>query len=90
MRSHRAAVMTAVLRLLFATLLARLRSRFQLEIENLVLRHQVDVLRRAIPRRLRLSSSERLLFVWPYKGRTMSQIPHLAGVTDRLWESAIS
>lgn len=59
--------MVAVLRLLFATILARFRSRFRLEIENLVLRHQVNILGRAAPRRRQLSSSERLVFVWLYR-----------------------
>jgi transposase InsO family protein len=59
--------MVAVLRLLLAALLARLRPRLRLEIENLVLRHQVNILRRAAPKRMRLSSGERLLFVWLYR-----------------------
>jgi transposase InsO family protein len=59
--------MIAALRLLLAALRARLTSRFQLEIENLILRHQINVLRRAAPRRLRFSNSERLLFVWLYR-----------------------
>jgi transposase InsO family protein len=59
--------MIAVLRLLFAALRARVRPRFQLEIENLVLRHQVNILRRVAPGRMRLSGSERLMFVWLYR-----------------------
>jgi probable HAF family extracellular repeat protein len=59
--------MVAVLRLLLPAALARLRSRFTLEIENLALRHQVNVLRRAAPTRIRPTGSERLLFVWLYR-----------------------
>jgi hypothetical protein len=37
-------------------------SRFGLQTENLVLRHQINILRRATPRRLRPAIVERLLF----------------------------
>ena len=60
-------VTVAILRLLFVAFLARWRSRFELEIENLVLRHQLNVLRRTAPKRVRLNSSERILFVWLYR-----------------------
>ena len=43
------------------------QSRRRLEAENLVLRHQVNVLRRSAPRRLRLSNPDRLAFVWLYR-----------------------
>jgi len=43
------------------------RSRKRLEAENLALRHQVAVLRRSAPRRLRLRSSDRLLFALLYR-----------------------
>jgi hypothetical protein len=59
--------MVIVLRLLFAAFLARLRSRSRLEIEILVLRHQLNVLRRTASRRVRVIGSERLLFVWLYR-----------------------
>jgi len=55
------------MRLLFAAFLERFRSRYRLGIENLVLRHQVNILRRAAPKRMRLSNGERLLFVWLYR-----------------------
>ncbi|MEC5325550.1 helix-turn-helix domain-containing protein [Aurantimonas sp. A3-2-R12] len=44
-----------------------LKSRRRLESENLALRHQVAVLRRSVPRRLRLQRGDRLLFVWLYR-----------------------
>jgi transposase InsO family protein len=43
------------------------KSRRRLEAENLVLRHQVNVLRRRVSRRLRLSNADRLAFVWLYR-----------------------
>jgi len=59
--------MVAVLRLLVGVAASCFSSRFRLEIENLVLRHQINVLRRTAPRRVRPSASERLLFVWLYR-----------------------
>jgi hypothetical protein len=43
------------------------KSRARLEAENLVLRHQLNLLRRKAPKRLRLTSADRLLFVWLYR-----------------------
>src|SRR5271155_2564312 len=45
----------------------RLKSRARLEAENLVLRQQLNVLIRKLPRRLRLTNSDRLLLVWLYR-----------------------
>jgi len=42
-------------------------SRRRLEAENLVLRHQVNILRRRAPKRLRLSNLDRLIFVWLHR-----------------------
>jgi transposase InsO family protein len=44
----------------------RFKSRARLEAENLVLRQQVNVLIRKLPKRLRLTNSDRLLLVWLY------------------------
>jgi hypothetical protein len=38
-----------------------------LEAENLVLRHQVNILRRRSSGRLRLSNADRMAFVWLYR-----------------------
>ncbi len=43
------------------------KSRSELEAEILALRHQVHVLHRLAPTRLRLYDIDRLLFVWLYR-----------------------
>jgi hypothetical protein len=56
--------MLALLHLL-ATFVANLfRSRRRLEIENLFLRHQLNIALRRVPRGLRLHGSDRALLVW--------------------------
>src|ERR1035437_695442 len=45
----------------------RFRSRASLELELLALQHQVTVLRRQRPGRLRLFCADRLLWVWLYR-----------------------
>jgi hypothetical protein len=49
---------------LFSALLSCLRSRASLQVENLALRHQINVLQRSDRRRLRLSLGDRFLWVW--------------------------
>ena len=52
----------------FVSLLSfRLRSRADLELELVALRHQVAVLRRQHKGRLQLFSTDRLLWVWLYR-----------------------
>ena len=46
---------------------SRFKSRARLEGENLVLRHQLNVLRRKAPKRARLTNADRLLFVCLYR-----------------------
>ena len=55
--------MSAVLALLL-TLRTCARSRAVLQLEVLALRHQLQVLQRSRPRRLRLAQADRLLWVW--------------------------
>jgi hypothetical protein len=43
---------------------SRFRSRAKLKAENLVLRQQLNVLIRRLPKRLRLTNSDRRLLVW--------------------------
>ena len=59
--------MIGIVRTLWWILASLLKSRERLEAENLALRHQVAVLRRSAPQRLRLRSSDRFLFVWLYR-----------------------
>src|SRR5436190_10899695 len=43
------------------------KSRRRLEAENLVLRHQLNVLQQRAPRRLHLRWADRALFIWFYR-----------------------
>jgi len=59
--------MITVLRLLLAAARSCFTSRLWLQTENLVLRHQINILRRTAPSRVRPTSGERLWFVWLYR-----------------------
>src|SRR6267378_6369012 len=59
--------MITILSTVVSILAFRLRSRASLELELIALRHQVSVLRRQRPDRLRLFSTDRLLSVWLYR-----------------------
>ena len=50
--------------LLFGLIATRFKSRARLEAEILILRHQLGILRRQMPKRLALGGMDRLLFVW--------------------------
>jgi putative transposase len=54
-------------RFIVAILIRRFRGRAVVELENLALRHQLHVLRRQRPGRLRLITIDRLLWVWLYR-----------------------
>jgi hypothetical protein len=54
-------------RLIWWTLASLCRSRAALEAENLVLRQQINVLRRTAPRRPHITSLDRLIFVSLYR-----------------------
>lgn len=56
--------MCSVLISLLSSVLLSLRTRRELQIEILALRHQINVLRRSVPRRPRLGASDRMLWVW--------------------------
>jgi hypothetical protein len=56
--------MVTILSTLVSLLSFRVRSRASLELELVALRHQVTVMRRQHPGRLRLFSTDRLLWVW--------------------------
>jgi hypothetical protein len=59
--------MLGMVELLVRWLSSLVNSRRRLEAENLVLRHQLNILRRKIPRCGRLSNADRLMFVWLYR-----------------------
>jgi hypothetical protein len=59
--------MVETLKTVLGTLLLLFRSRSRLQVEILVLRHQLIVLRRTMPRRVRLRAVDRLLFVLLYR-----------------------
>ena len=54
-------------RVLLAAVLSLFKSRSRLQGENLVLRHQLNVLRRSTPKRARLTGIDRFLLVWLYR-----------------------
>jgi transposase InsO family protein len=58
--------MTDPLKLIVGVLVLLFRSRAKLEAENLVLRQQINVLRRSMPKRPHLNNTDRFLFVWLY------------------------
>jgi transposase InsO family protein len=56
--------MVDVLRLFAYLLLGLFKSPVRLQAENTALRHQLNVLCRSAPKKLRLTAADRLLFVW--------------------------
>src|ERR1022692_1678538 len=56
--------MKDLLKLILGVLASLFKSRAKLEAEILVLRQQINVLRRRAPKRLNLNSTDRFLFVW--------------------------
>ena len=59
--------MIALLCFVLAVLVSPFKSKSRLEAENAALRHQVVVLRRMVHRRVRLTNSDRLLFIQLYR-----------------------
>jgi len=80
-------------RLIWSGFVGLLRSRSALAAENLVLRQQINVLRRTAPRRLSFNCLDRLVFVWlcqtkaPHRVRDLSLIvvPSTMKVPYPLW-----
>ncbi|HKB97717.1 MAG TPA: hypothetical protein VKD23_02910 [Terriglobales bacterium] len=71
---------------LLATFIADLfKSRRRLEVENLFLRHQLNIILRRPPQRLRLRGSDRALMVWMM--RLWPSLLALAQVRTRLRRS---
>jgi hypothetical protein len=59
--------MTDLFKLILSALASLFKSRAKLEAENLVLRQQINVLRRQTPKRTHLKNSDRFLFVSLYR-----------------------
>jgi hypothetical protein len=59
--------MAGIVKALLGMLLASLKPRASLCLENLALRHQLNVVHRLTKGRVRLLSADRLLFVWLYR-----------------------
>ena len=59
--------MIELFRTILAVVASLIKSRAELAAENLVLRQQINVLRRRMPSRPALSNVDRLLFVWFYR-----------------------
>ena len=59
--------MTDLLKLILCVLASLFKSRAMLEAEILVLRQQINVLRRRAPKRPHLNNTDRFLFVWLYR-----------------------
>jgi transposase InsO family protein len=68
--------MIAFLSLFLHVLVSPLKTQARLEAETLVLRHQLNVLRRQVPSKPRLTVADRLIFVWLYRlfPRTLNAI----------------
>jgi hypothetical protein len=58
--------MIDLLKLILGVLASLFRSRAKLEAEILILRQQINVLRRRAPKRPHLNNTDRFLFVWLY------------------------
>jgi putative transposase len=59
--------MLMLVRSIVSRIVGRFRSRAVVELENLALRHQLHVLHRQRPGRLRLFAIDRWLWVWLYR-----------------------
>ena len=59
--------MVVILKLLIGVLRDCFRSRGRLEAEMAVLRHQINILRRRLLKRVRPSALDRAIFVWLYR-----------------------
>src|SRR5438270_6857195 len=70
--------MLAVIYLLGTFIADLLKARRRLEVENLFLRHQLNIILRRPPQRLRLRGSDRALMVW------MTRLPPPVDVTRHL------
>jgi|HubBroStandDraft_6_1064221.scaffolds.fasta_scaffold523838_2 putative transposase len=68
--------MVSFLGLLLHALASPFKSQTRLEAEIVFLRHQLNLLRRRLPAKPRLTAADRLLFVWLY--RLVPSLPNAA------------
>jgi hypothetical protein len=59
--------MISFLSLLVHVLISPFKTKARLEAEITLLRHQLNVLRRRVPVKPKLSAADRLIFVWLYR-----------------------
>ena len=59
--------MKDLFKLIFGVLASLFKARAKLEVEILILRQQINVLRRQAPRPPHLNNADRCLFVWLYQ-----------------------
>ena len=59
--------MIDLLALFFHVLVSPFKTQARLEAEIIMLRHQLNVLRRRVPAKPKLTVADRLLFVWLYR-----------------------
>jgi hypothetical protein len=80
--------MINLLRLLCAALIGLLRCSTRREAEILVLRHQLNVLKRQAPKRPNLRNLDRLLFVWLSRlvPTTLGALKVVGGLSLWMWD----
>ena len=79
--------MRSVVVSLLLTIRVSLRDRAALQLEILALRHQLHVLNRSRPQRLRLTQADRMLWVF---GFATEKIEDLEDVADNLTQRAVA
>jgi hypothetical protein len=77
--------MIGYLKLAMHFLVSRFKSRARLEVENIVLRQQLNVLRRMVRSRTRVGTFDRLILVWLYR-----LFPSVAAAIEWAWCSSYS
>src|ERR1700736_904063 len=77
---------------LLSVLTFRFRRRASLELELVALRHQLAVLRRQRPGRLRIFATDRLLWMWLYRiwPRTLNAMVLVKPATVIQWHRRVS
>jgi hypothetical protein len=82
--------MFAIIYLLGTFIADLLKSRRRLEVENLFLRHQLNIILRRPPQRLRLRGSDRALMVWMTGLISVARFGRLRGRLSLILVTSIS